>query len=70
MFNPFAPVHEQKQHVVDPAAYESQLRSMPSYEVKAEFISQIGKGWDDLPRPKLKSAIQALIQRRVGAKVD
>ncbi len=44
--------------------YEKQLRAMPSYELKAEYIIQFGNTWDNLARPKLESAIQALVQRR------
>lgn len=60
-------VNEQVQHVADPCEYEAQLRSTPTHEIKAEYITQIGKGWDDLPRPKIESAIRALVQHRQGA---
>jgi hypothetical protein len=46
------------------AAYEAQLRAMPSYELKAEYIIQFGHTWDDLPRPKLEHAIEALLNSR------
>ena len=46
------------------ASYEAQLRAMPSYELKAEYIIQLGHHWDDLPRPRLEHAIEALLNHR------
>ncbi len=65
MPNPL-PAPDNVQRVADPAAYEAQLRAMPSYELKAEYLTLLGKHWDDLPRPKLESAIQALVQHRLA----
>jgi hypothetical protein len=48
------------------SAYEAKLRAMPSYELKAEYLTLLGKHWDDLPRPKLESAIKALLQHRLN----
>lgn len=48
------------------AEYERALRAMPSYELKAEYLIRIGSGWDSLPRPRLESAIAALIQARAA----
>lgn len=50
------------------AEYEAQLRAMPGYELKAEYIIQLGKSWDALPRPRLENAIVALVQHRQGEK--
>lgn len=51
--------------VADSIAYETRLRAMPSYELKAEYLTLLGKRWDDLPRPRLESAIQALLEHRL-----
>ncbi len=48
------------------AAFESSLKAMPSYELKAEYIVRTGKKWDDLPRPRLENAIGALVREFVG----
>jgi len=45
-------------------AYEAELRAMPSYELKAEYIVQFGNTWDQLERPRLEHAIEALLRRR------
>lgn len=44
------------------AAYAAKLKSLPSYEIKAEYIVRIGKSWDALPRPKQEAAIVALVE--------
>lgn len=44
------------------AAYAAKLRALPSYDIKAEYIVRIGKGWDALPRPKQEAAITALVE--------
>lgn len=59
--------NEQAQRITEPSIYEAQLRATPTHEIKAEYITQIGKGWDDLPRPKIESAIRALVQHRLKA---
>jgi hypothetical protein len=64
MPNPI-PTPQAAPHIAD-AAYEAKLRAMPSYELKAEYLTLLGKHWDDLPRPKLESAIQALLRHRLN----
>ena len=44
------------------AAYAAKLKALPSYDIKAEYIVRIGKGWDALPRPKQEAAIAALVE--------
>ena len=69
MPNPL-PTANVQQCSLDPAAYEAKLRLLPSYDIKAEYITQIGKCWDELPRPKIESAIQALLQHRLNRPAD
>jgi hypothetical protein len=64
------PVSElQQQRCLDLAEYERALRAMPSYELKAEYITRIGTGWDSLPRPRQESAIAALLEVRARQSV-